>query len=304
LSPKLLKHLPYLMVATAAILWGTIGIYIDLLNTWGFTSIEIVAFRVITATILLFFYLLIRDKSLLSVQISHLYLFFGTGVLSISFFNWSYFTAIGETSLSVAVVLLYTGPAFVVIMARIFFKELITPQKLAALLLTLLGVILVVELFSDTGKISLYGAFVGISAGLGFALYTIFSKAALRRYQPLTIIFYTFLMSSLFITPLSGLVTPPTLERLQDLNTLLVIISLGIFPTVLAYLLYTEALGRIEAGKASITTMTEPIAATLIGVIIYGEILNFLQIIGILLVLLSVLMIQIRNNKIINGETS
>jgi drug/metabolite transporter, DME family len=283
-----------MMVAAAAFLWGTIGIYIDFLNQHGFSSLEIVAFRVLTATVILFLYLLFRDRSLLSVQFYHLHYFIGTGILSISFFNWSYFTAISETSLSVAVVLLYTGPAFVVIMSRLFFSELLTPQKVIALFLTVIGVALVADLFSDTGRITLFGAAVGISAGFGYALYTIFSKVALKKYPPLTIIFYTFLMASLFMVPFSGITGSETMIKLQNFNVLIVTICLGLFPTVLAYLLYTEGLKKIEAGKASITAMIEPVSATLIGVILYGELLSPVQISGVLIVLLSVMLIQIR----------
>ena len=285
------------MVATAAFLWGTIGIYIDFLNQHGFSSLDIVAFRVLTATVILFLYLLIYNRSLLYVQFYHLHYFIGTGILSISFFNWSYFTAISETSLSVAVVLLYTGPAFVVIMSRLFFRELLTPQKITALFLTIIGVILVADLFSGTNKITLFGAVVGVSSGFGYALYTIFSKVALKKYSPLTIIFYTFLMASLFMIPVSGIAGSETVERLQNLNILIVIICLGLFPTVMAYLLYTEGLKKIEAGKASITAMLEPVSATLIGVMLYGEILSAIQITGILIVLLSVMLIQIRKKR-------
>ncbi|WP_069130854.1 DMT family transporter [Rhodohalobacter halophilus] len=280
------------MVAGAAALWGAIGLFVDKLYQTDFTSVDIVAFRVSVSAILLWIYLKLINPDLLKVSWRDAYLFFGTGVLSIVFFNWSYFTAMRETSLSVAVVLLYTGPTFVVIMSRIFFGERITKNKQAALLFTLIGVVLVSELYPESGEISMYGLAVGVGAGFGYALYSIFSKIALKKYRPLTILFYTFLVASLFILPISDIATPEAAEKLMNPVNLVTVIGLAIFPTVLAYLLYTEGLKKIEAGKASITAMTEPVAATFIGIFMFGETLSSLQIAGIVLVMLSVLLIQ------------
>jgi drug/metabolite transporter, DME family len=288
------KILPYLMVAGAAVLWGCIGIFVEYLNDEGFSALEIVAYRVITATMILFLWMKIRHPDLLRIRPSDIRYFIGTGILSICFFNWCYFTAIRETSLSVAVVLLYTGPAFVVVLSYLFLKEEITKQKIAALVLTFAGICLVAELVPGGGEFTTFGILTGIGAGFGYALYSIFSKAALIKYPPLTIIFYTFLTASVFLLPFSGIFSAQTVERLSSPNNLLMIAGLGLLPTVLAYLLYTEGLNRIEAGKASITAMAEPVAAALIGVFIFSEVLTILQLTGMVLVLASVMLIQLR----------
>lgn len=288
------------MVAAGAALWGTIGIFINQLDISGFSSIEIVALRVVSATFILFFVIKFRYPDQLSIRLNHLFYFIGTGILSICFFNWSYFTAIKETSLSVAVILLYTGPAFVVILSRLLFREKLTLPKIAALILTFTGAALVVELIPySAGSISWYGIIVGTGAGFGYALYSVFGKYALKKYSPITIIFYTFLTASVFMLPFSGIMNIHSIESLANLNTLLIVAGLGIFPTALAYLLYTEGLARIEAGSASITSIVEPVTAALIGVILYGDKLNIYQSGGMLLVIISVTAIQLhRNNRI------
>ncbi len=285
------------MIAGAAALWGSIGIFVGFLNDEGFSSLEIVAWRVITAALFLSIYLRICNPNLLRIKPSHIRYFVGTGILSISFFNWCYFTAIRETSLSVAVVLLYTGPAFVVILSRMFLNEKLTGQKIVALLITIPGILLVAELIPEGGTFTAYGILTGIGAGFGYALYSIFSKAALVKYPPMTIIFYSFLTASIFLLPFSGIFSQQTIERLSNPNIVLMIAGMCLLPTILAYLLYTEGLKRIEAGKASITAMLEPVTAALIGVFVFEEILTALQITGIILVLVSVLMIQMKRTK-------
>lgn len=290
----------YLMVAGGAALWGIIGIFVFELDVAGFSSLEIVAIRVLTASLMLFLYVRIRYPALLQVRLRDLHYFVGTGILSICFFNWSYFTAIKETNLSIAVILLYTGPAFVVMISRFMFREKLTGRKVLALIFTLIGASLVVELIPYTkGRISWYGFIVGVGSGFGYALYTIFSKFALVKYRPLTIILYTFIFASLFMVPFSGLLVGESLRLLAQGNVLMLAAGLGFFPTALAYLLYTEGLSRIEAGKASITTMFEPVTAALVGVLFYGDVLNLYQVIGVFFVLISVLIIQKRKkNKI------
>lgn len=66
----------------------------------------------------------------------HWYYFFGSGVCSLVFFNWCYFSAISTSSMSVAAVLLYTSPVFVTLLSALFFRERITSHKVAALALT------------------------------------------------------------------------------------------------------------------------------------------------------------------------
>lgn len=246
------------------------------------------------AACLLLAYIGITKPELFKIRVQDTIYFVGTGILSISFFNWCYFTAIKETTLSVAVILLYTGPAFVVILSRLCFREPFTTQKILALLLTLAGAVLVVELIPFTANgISMYGILVGLGAGFGYALYSIFGKSALKKYSALTILFYTFLMASIAMLPFSGLHQPEMIKIILEPANVMWITGLGFFPTVLAYLLYTTGLSKIEAGKASITAMMEPVAASLLGIVLFGEILTLLQVSGILLVLFSVLLIQV-----------
>ncbi|MDX1617995.1 MAG: DMT family transporter, partial [Balneolaceae bacterium] len=186
---RLDNALPYLMVAAGAVLWGGIGFFIDGLSRAGFSALQIVALRVVTATAMLFIYLLVRKPRLLRIRIKDSLYFFGTGVLSISFFNWCYFTAIREVSLSVAVMLLYTGPAFVVLLSRLVFGERFTKQKMGALLMTVAGCALVVKLIPlSMEAISWYGILIGLGSGFGYALYSIFGKTALNHYPTLTIL--------------------------------------------------------------------------------------------------------------------
>lgn len=280
-------------VLLGASLWGIIGLFIQALYGAGFSAFQIVTLRVVSAALMLTLYLLIWKPSLLKVEWKDLLSFVGTGIFSIVFFNWAYFTAIEAVSLSVAVILLYTGPAFVVVLSRLVFGEPLTLRKAAALGLTLAGCVLVAGVIPlHTHHLSWYGLLVGLGAGFGYALYSIFGKYALRKYDPLTVITYTFLFASAFMLPVSGWSLHPGQWSAGYVWPL--ILGLGFFPTALAYGLYTKGLSMVESGRASVTATIEPVVATLLGVWVFRESLSVYQLTGMALVLAAVVLIQFR----------
>lgn len=286
----------YIYVLLGAALWGFVGLFIDALSQAGFSSLQIVTLRVSSASVMLLSYLALFRPGLLKFELKDAMSFVGTGIFSISFFNWCYFTAIEEVSLSVAVILLYTGPAFVVILSRIFFGEPMTSRKIWALGLTMVGCALVIKLIpAGMGRISAYGIFVGLSSGFGYALYSIFGKHALKKYHSLTVITYTFTFASVLLLPLSGVTI--SAGQLDSWRVWAYILGLGFFPTALAYMLYTMGLNMIESGRASIAATLEPVVATLLGVIFFKEVLTGYQLTGILLVLISVVLIQLKKRS-------
>lgn len=272
-------------------MWGIIGIFVDALSQAGFTSFQIVTLRVVSASVMLVLFVLVKDRRLLRIDFRDLLSFIGTGIFSIVFFNWAYFTAISEVSLSVAVILLYTGPAFVVILSRIYFKEPMSGRKVAALMLTLLGCVFVIKVIPiNAERISRFGLLVGLGSGFGYALYSIFGKHALKKYHPLTVITYTFVVASAVLLPTSG-ITIKT-GQLSSGYVWLHMLGLGFFPTALAYFLYTSGLAKIESGRASIAATVEPVVATLLGVLAFNEVLSIYQVFGIVLVLMAVVLVQ------------
>jgi drug/metabolite transporter (DMT)-like permease len=287
----------YILIMAGASLWGLIGVFVNKLASFGYSSMEIVMLRVVSGFIIMLLYVFLKNKKLLVIHWKDMKYFIGTGILSVVFFNWCYFTSIKETSLSIAVILLYTAPAFVTVLSVLFLKEKITAQKLTALCLTILGCVFVTGLtpFSNTQPISFYGVLIGLGAGFGYALYSIFSKLALTKYNTYTITTYTFLFATVGLLPTTN-VWGKLPARIYD-EVWLYIIGLGLIPTVAAYLLYTKGLSGIESSKASIVATIEPIVATIIGIWVFGESLTFYQIVGCILVLFSVIIVQLPTKK-------
>lgn len=286
-----MKSHPYLMISSGAALWGFIGIFIKGLSGAGLSSMEITTIRAVTASSILFIYMILRFREMLAIRPGDIKYFLATGILSMVFFNWCYFTAIKEVSLSIAVVLLYTAPAFVIVISRFVFKEKITRYKIIALILTAAGSCLTAGLLPGMEiKLSLYGLLAGLGSGLGYSLYSIFAKIAARKYSPLTITAYTFFVAAIFLFILSY--PAERISLLLRWDTLLYSVGLGFLPTALAYILYTTGLKNVEAGKAAIIANIEPAVAIFIGTALFGEKLAFSQIAGAVLIFISVFIVQ------------
>ena len=272
-------------------LWGIISIFVIGLRNIGFSSLQIVAIRAVVTALLFVIFVSFTDISLLKIKLRDIKYFIGTGILSIAFFNWCYFTAIQKTSVSVAAILLYTAPAFVTILSRFLFKEWFTYKKIISLAGTFIGCAFVVGLLPATRlSVSFAGMLIGLGAGFGYALYSIFGKYALLKYRPITVTTYTFLIASIGLLPISEIWEAHAL--FSKAKVWLYGSGLVLFSTVLAYSLYTFGLSHVESSRASIMATIEPLVATLVGAIFFAQSLTIWQILGILLIIAAVIMIQ------------
>lgn len=280
------SYVAYFITILGASFWGLTGLFVEALYTNGFTAWEIVTIRLSSSTFILIVLLSIFSRKHLYIRLKHLPYFIGLGVVSIVIFNWCYFTVMEQTSLSIAVVLLYTSPVFVTLLSRIIFKEKITRKKTVSLILTIVGCALAIKLI-PLGNVSIpvVSIFLGLLSAFFCATYSIIGKFISWHYNFLTITVYALLMGSLFILPTSGLWKKT--EAFQSVDVWINIFGVAILSTILAYTLYTFGLAYIESSKAAILGAMEPIVAVLVGVLVFADSLNFLQIIGIFLVIAS-----------------
>ena len=273
----------------AGVLWGTISVFLKNLSSSGLSLIQITACRAIFSSFFLFVYFLVKDKNLLKIKVKDIWMFVGTGVVSLTFFSLCYFSTILESGASIAVILLYTSPIFILLLSAILFKEKITKIKLFALILTFVGCIFVTGIGGEN-HLSAKGLFIGLCAGFGYALYSIFSRFALKKYKPLTVTFYTFVFSSISLLPFCNIV-----EICSSFSekSLLFLIGIALVCTVLPYIFYTFGLSGLETGKAAILVTVEPLVGSLIGIFVWKENLDMLKLIGIIMIFIAVILINL-----------
>ena len=129
------KRLGEAAVLLAAVLWGVIGIFTRALQEIGFSAIQIVTVRAVVTVLVMGVLILIKDPKLFKINLCDLWMFLGTGICSFTFFNICYMSSIGENSLSVACILMYTSPIWVAAFAIPLFKEKLTLHKIVSFII-------------------------------------------------------------------------------------------------------------------------------------------------------------------------
>ena len=280
-----------LLIILAGACWGSISIYINYLSAAGLGTMQISFLRQMFASIVFALILLVRDRSKLRIELRDLRILMLCGLINGVLFNFLYFYTIINSRASIAVVLLYTSPVFVMIMARLFFGEKITPYKIAALILTVIGCVLVTGIIGEGYTPPAIAILTGVLTGFAYACNNILTSAAVRKNAPETVTMYTLLFSFMFLIPFSGG------RRLAAACTekpmiLLVAFVMCLVTAVLAQYAFSLGLERVESGKAAIYGAAEPVVGTLVGILVFREESNFLKLAGVIMVLAAIILIS------------
>ncbi len=275
------------LVASAAVLWGSLGIAGRVAFQAGVQPLEAAFYRAAIAFVVLLGLTARTHPGGLRVRAGDLPLFAAYGLVSFAAFFFVYLYAIRETSVATAAILLYTAPAFVVLLSAALFHERLTGRTLAAVALAFAGCVLVVGGRDLTAlRVPLPGALAGLAAGLTYALYSIFGKIALSRYPPAPTLTYALGFGTLALgtaalaTGQVGLGHPP--------RAWAALAYLAVGATAAPQLLYLAGLRSLHAGRASLIATVEPVVAAALGLLILKEPLQPSQVAGGLLVLSAV----------------
>ena len=290
-----MKKRSFIFIILAGILWGTSGIFVKFLAPYGFSSLQMTFFRGLISFIAMLVYILCHDRKLLKVSLRELILFAGSGL---GFFGTAscYYFSMQATSVSTAVVLMYTAPVLVMIFSVAFLGEKLTPLKTLSVLCMLLGCGLVSGIIGGL-KFDFFGIAVGLLSGISYSAYNIFTKIGMRRgSHPLTATLYCFIFSSAIAFFTCSPKEIPDAVSADASVTIPLIIALGICTCVLPYLLYTIALKALPAGTASALSIVEPMAATVFSIVLFEEDIGISSVCGIILILGAVFLLSRSEN--------
>ncbi len=265
----------YPEIITAAVMWGFVGIFVKMIH--GMSAQSIIFYRVAFASIIFFIVLLISgNMKIIRLGDKKIYLVLFGIFQAITILM--YFVSILKGSVSVAVLLLYTAPAYVTVLSPLLLKESSTRKGIVALFLSIAGILFIVNPDGHDFSRSL-GIMAGILSGIAYALQIITSKHASSTYSGYTQAFWSFIIATLIFLPVG--IAPTDIV----FDNLLFLILLAIFPTILSVSLYYNGLKKVRAQSASILGLIEPLSAVTLAIFILGEKVSVLEIIGGVLIL-------------------
>jgi len=298
-----MKTKAFLYIVIAGLLWGTSGIFVKYLSPYGFSATQLSLIRGTVSFFAMILYALIFDRSIFKISLKYLAfaLFIG-----ISLFGTAtlYYSSMTMTSVSTAVVLMYTAPIYVTIFSISFLGEKASRLKIFSIGIMLVGCALVSGIIGGL-KFDALGIIFGVLSGIVYACYNILTKIALSGgINAITLSLYSFM----FMT-LSALSMARPSEIFENASkepviTVPLMLGIGVFTFVLPYFFYTLSMRDLPAGTASALSIIEPLAATVFSAIIFGELPGIISAIGIVLIVLATVLLGKSENDALKSETN
>ncbi len=291
-----MKKKALFMIIAAGILWGTSGIFVHNLSPFGITAVQMTTIRASVSFLVMVIFALISDRQIFRVKLKDLWVFPALGI-SLFFTAFFYYQAMQLTSISTAVVLLYTDPIFVVTVSALCFKEKFSGTKVIAIAGMLIGGALVSGLVGGM-QFDTVGVLLGIGSAVLYAIYNIVTKIAMiRGVRPESSTLYSFLCMTVLgmcICKPSGIFAAAAADPFPVIPLM---IGIGIVTFVIPYSLYTLSMKELPAGTVSALAIMEPLSGTVFGIVLYHEEMTVFSVIGIVLILASVILIGRDTNK-------
>jgi drug/metabolite transporter, DME family len=273
------------MVLTATTMYGAMGVVIHVLIDSGLAPLQVVYYSASLSTVLLVAGLLVFAPHYLRVSRGALPELAVVGFLSSGASFILYTLAIDLVGVSLAILLNYTSPVWVTLLAWRFLGERVGRGRLIALLSALAGCVLLVRLYDPAEiRIDLLGVLLALSSGLVWASFQVFGKRVLQRHHPFTLAVYSGATASLVLLPLQSAPLPTELAAgVWPLLAIFVGVSL------VGPVLFNTGLRLLEAGVVSMLAISELLVGVLLGVMVAGDRFELPQAIGALLLGASVL---------------
>lgn len=283
------------MIMCAGVFWGTMGIIGKVIySTTNIGPISLALYRLFFA-IPIFTFITVANRYKVSLTRREMILFACFGFCSLTVFEALYFTSFSYTSVQHAAALLYTAPAFVALLSWFFLKERLTSGKVLAVVLSVLGAFLVMgvvrgeSLFASKTQI---GDWLALASGLAYSSWYIFGKVLGKNREPAVTSLIGLSFGAIFLLPLTAGIEGIRVPNSPIAWGLLALV--GVIPTTVAYLFYLGGLKLIDATKASVFAIVEPLSAAVLAFVFFHETLSYDSFLGFFLIISSILLVSKR----------
>ncbi len=297
----------YLIGISATVLLSFTGILISYLNTaYNLPSLVLAFWRdgFVVFGLIVAFTLFSRARFRLGSSHWQFLILYG---LTLALFNSMWTFSVQFNGAAVATILAYSSPAITAILSHLFFKEEINQVKLISIALSLIGTALVSGAVDPSvWKVNSVGILFGLLTGLLYACYSLVGKtAANKSMDPWTTMLYGFSNAIIFLFLFNLIVNTlggqGVFSNFLWLGTSVsgwgILFFLGVGPTIGGFGLYLVSLNYLPATVANLIASLEPAFTAIWAYFLLREELTFIQIIGSLLVIASVILLRLSERR-------
>jgi drug/metabolite transporter (DMT)-like permease len=285
------------MVAIAATLFAVNGTVSKVILGSGISAGQLTAVRCAGALIGLALIAAATRPRSLRVRTGDLPLLIALGI-GLAVVQWAYFFAIHRLDIGIALLIQYIAPLLVALWARFVFHEPVRRRIWTALVLSLAGLTLIVEIWHG-GRLSSPGVAACLLAAISYAAYVLIAERGVRRRDPISLSVWGFLFATIFWSLLApwwsfpGRLIDDHVSLLGNLASTraplwLLLLWMVVLGGIVPFALIVSALRHISATRAGITAMLEPVVAIIVAWAWLGESLQPVQLSGAALTLLGI----------------
>jgi drug/metabolite transporter (DMT)-like permease len=295
--------LGYAMVWAAALLFAVNGTVSKVVLASGVSSLELTQVRSIGAFVGLALAIALIDRRRLRVTRRELPYLVVFGVTGVAFVQWFYFLAIHRLPVGIALLIQYLAPLLVALFAFYVLHEPVRQRIWLALGLALLGLSLIVQLWTSGGSLDAVGVAASLAAAVAYAVYVLMAERGVRTRDPISLACLGFGFAALFWLIVQPVWRFPVdllddrtslLGNLEDVSApvWLLMLFVVVVGTMVTFALIVSALRHISATRVGIVAMLEPVAAALVAWLWLGESLDAAQLVGGAIVLAGIALAQ------------
>lgn len=270
-----------LMLSVAMVIFGTLGVFT---RNIGVTSGELALYRAVLASVLIGFYLVFIKKGWLNLKNAgrELPLLLASGIAM--GINWILlFQAYRYTTISAATLSYYFAPVIVTVASPLLFHERLTAKQVICFVMSTLGLVLIIGTGGGEETAGITGILFGLGAAVFYAAVILLNKF-IKNVAGIQRTILQMLAAVVTLLPYVAVSSGFNLNLLDGTGWAC-LLTVGLFHTGITYCLYFSALKDLTGQEAAILSYIDPLVAVIISVLLLGEPMTLMQLIGGALIL-------------------
>ena len=292
-TQKQSSAISYFSILGALVIWSSSFVAIKIAYE-TFPPITLGAVRFVVATLILGA-LTLLPKNRVKLEKKDIGTVALSGLMGITLYAVLQNIAMQWTSASSATLIIASYPAITLLLESLIYKVKMNLFKIIGILIAIAGVVILSYVKADTRQQGeLLGVVLLLVAGIAWAFYNFLTKKVVNRYPSISLLFYQTLFGTIFMAPLALFEradwAPPTVLSFS------MMLFLGLFCSVLAFLLYNNGLKKLPASSVTSMLNLVPIFGVFFSWVLLGEQVTLRKVIGGVIIIAGV-MISARQGK-------
>lgn len=270
----------------------------------GLSSSELSALRIEGAFLILLLISIFMNKKELIIKKREILPLIGYGFFGVAMTQFLYFVAIKRIEVGVALIIEFTAPIMVALYLRFVLKRQVSARVWFSLFLAILGLSFITQVWTGS-KLDSFGVISAFGAAVALAIYYIGGEYLVTKRSAISLTTLAMGVGALF-----WIVAQPWNTIPWDLLTkqvevplfigniplAFVVLWIILMGTAVPFLIYFIAFKYIDSKRASVFGLLEPVVASGVALVLLGETLVTIQIIGGIMVLIGVLFAETARN--------